>query len=53
MGIRMANGDIARWKALTFGSSQAPAKFTQVAVEFARLFTVRLRNKGFRGVVIV
>lgn len=37
MGLRLGNGNIARFVALPFGASQAPALFSTLANEFARL----------------
>lgn len=43
MGLRLSTGVIARFKALPFGASQAPAIFTMIANEFGRLLAITLR----------
>ena len=42
LGFRISSGEIGRWRALPFGVSQAPAYFTEVAVEFVRLLALSL-----------
>ncbi len=42
MGLRLPDGRICRFKALPFGASQAPALFTAVSNEFARLLYTRV-----------
>ncbi len=44
MGLRLSNGLIARFVALPFGASQAPALFTELANEFARLLQIYLQQ---------
>ena len=53
MGLRLPDGRICRFKALPFGASQAPALFTVVSNEFARLLYSRVVAAGLQGVVIV
>ncbi len=42
MGLRLPDGRVCRFKALPFGASQAPAWFTAVSTEFARILYTRL-----------
>lgn len=48
MAFRTNDGRICRFKALPFGASQAPALFTLVANEFARLLAARLQSQGLQ-----
>lgn len=53
MGLRLANGHIARMKALAFGPSQGPAIFNAVSTEFGRLAYLRLAANGISSVLLV
>lgn len=52
MGFRLSTGHIARYKALNFGASQAPAMFTQIANEFGRLLQTRLQSHDLNDIII-
>lgn len=52
MGFEL-DGEFYRFKALPFGASLAPARFTAVAVEFLRLVSIRVAKQGLHGVVLV
>ena len=52
-GFRLPDGRLARFKAMPFGASQAPMRFTRIAVEFCRLLTLRLQASGYTNIIIV
>lgn len=52
LGFRGPDGKVGRWRALPFGVSQAPAYFTEVAVEFIRLLSLRLPELDHKDYVI-
>lgn len=52
MGFRLSDGNIGRYKALTFGASQSPALFTLIANEFARLLIQQLHALGHAEIII-
>ena len=52
MGFRLSTGEIARYKALTFGAYQSPALFTNIANEFARLLLLQLQLLNHTDILI-
>jgi hypothetical protein len=52
MGIRLGNNHIARFVALPFGASQAPALFTQLANKFARLLRITFAQHNLTKTIL-